>query len=60
MTCSICSGEIEVQVHGWDKGHNAYPITDGRCCSDCNHLVVQARITGQLPSYRKRKSLLKK
>lgn len=51
MECSICGDEIDKQVHPvtgavvWDKGHNAEPITDGRCCSECNaEIVVPARI----------------
>jgi len=27
---------------GW--GHNADPITKGRCCDDCNIKVIKARI----------------
>lgn len=36
--CSIC---------GWTYtgfGNNAFPINDGRCCDDCNDLVVRRRI----------------
>lgn len=36
--CSIC----RVDYQGW--GHNAQPINDGRCCSDCNQLVIIARL----------------
>jgi hypothetical protein len=32
--CSICRHEI----HG--HGHNAEPITKGRCCATCNATVV--------------------
>lgn len=45
MKCSICSNEIEVEPSGWDGGHNAWPINDGRCCSACNSSrVVPERI----------------
>ncbi len=50
MKCSICHGDIDVHClpNGepyWDKGHNAWPINDGRCCSDCNTLdVIPARL----------------
>jgi hypothetical protein len=32
--CSICRREI------CDHGHNAQPITNGRCCDVCNATVV--------------------
>jgi hypothetical protein len=39
--CSICGGPIDVhQPHGWVYGHNAQPVNDGRCCSECNSMVV--------------------
>lgn len=49
MKCSICNYEIEKkyminmdgeEVMYWDNGHNAQPITDGRCCDICNDVVV--------------------
>ena len=33
-TCSICSETYE------GLGHNAEPVNSGRCCGDCNALVV--------------------
>ena len=51
MKCSICKKEIQPQktsegVIFWDKGHNAEPITEGRCCSDCNfNKVIPARMS---------------
>jgi hypothetical protein len=39
MKCSICQGEIE-NKNGWDKGNNAQPVNDGRCCDVCNTTVV--------------------
>ena len=46
MKCSICKNEIKADPDGWDKGHNAHPINDGRCCGICNNaIVVPARLT---------------
>ena len=45
MRCSICFNEIP-KIGNWDSGNNAYPINYGRCCSDCdNMIVIPARIT---------------
>jgi|ETNvirnome_2_130_1030620.scaffolds.fasta_scaffold01509_15 hypothetical protein len=46
MKCSICQLEIEAEaISGWDKGHNAQPVNDGRCCTSCNdNIVIPARI----------------
>ena len=45
MQCSICNDEIP-DIMGWDKGHNAQPVNDGRCCDTCNYFVViPARIS---------------
>lgn len=44
MKCSICFKEIE-NKNGWDKGNNAEPVNNGRCCDNCNStVVVPARI----------------
>jgi hypothetical protein len=40
LKCSICGGDIDVGPSGWDRGHNAEPINNGRCCTDCNTTVV--------------------
>ena len=41
MKCSICGLEIEMDADGkWDGGHNAAPIVEGRCCEECNDIVV--------------------
>lgn len=41
LTCSICRKPIEVEAAtGWAEGHNAQPVNNGRCCSDCNATVV--------------------
>ena len=41
--CSICGGDIEI-IGTWTQGHNAQPINDGRCCGDCNNLVIMRRL----------------
>jgi len=38
MKCSICKYKLK------DYGHNAEPINNGRCCDDCNNLVIRRRI----------------
>jgi hypothetical protein len=38
--CCICLREIDVEINGWSEGHNAEPIEKGRCCSECNTLLV--------------------
>lgn len=40
MKCSLCNGPIEVTSTGWSKGNDAWPVVDGRCCNDCNFMVV--------------------
>ena len=50
MECSICKEEIDKQYHNgemfWDKGHNAQPINNGRCCTNCNNgIVIPYRIS---------------
>ena len=45
MKCSICKEPIQPDLSGWDGGHNAYPLVEGRCCGTCNDtLVIQARL----------------
>jgi hypothetical protein len=36
--CSICGEDYQ----GW--GNNAYPVNEGRCCNDCNTIVINHRI----------------
>lgn len=38
--CSICYRQYE------GFGNNASPINIGRCCNECNDLVIRARING--------------
>lgn len=40
MKCDICTSEIDVQASGWKEGHNAFPISKGRCCTRCNDTEV--------------------
>ena len=40
LTCVICEGPIEVTEWGWNEGHNAAPVADGRCCNICQDTVV--------------------
>ena len=40
MKCSICKKQIEIQANGYDGGHNAFPLTDGRACDICNETEV--------------------
>ena len=43
MNCSICKEKII------DKySHNAEPVNNGRCCSDCNNVVVIPKRIGLL------------
>ena len=55
--CCICGNNIDAMVNPdtgkeiWTKGHNALPVKDGRCCSDCNNkIVVPLRIMGTISS----------
>ena len=40
MKCSICTSEIDVQANGYKGGHNAFPLSNGRCCTKCNDTEV--------------------
>jgi hypothetical protein len=44
--CILCGKEIEVvKETGWDKGNNAQPLAEGRCCDKCNMTkVIPARL----------------
>ena len=42
MDCSICKDKINGKY-----GHNAQPINNGRCCDNCNNLVIIARLSYQ-------------
>jgi hypothetical protein len=40
MKCSICTSEIDIQANGYEGGHNAFPLSNGRCCTKCNDTEV--------------------
>ena len=40
MKCVICKQEITADPNGWDGGHNAEPVKEGKCCGGCNNNVV--------------------
>ena len=44
MKCVICSNKISLDSDGWDGGHNAEPIIEGRCCGTCNAIVIVRRL----------------
>ena len=44
MKCVICSQKIPPDPDGWDGGHNAEPIAEGRCCGTCNEIVMIRRL----------------
>ena len=45
MKCVICgSKKISPDPDGWDGGHNAEPIAEGRCCGTCNEIVMIRRL----------------
>jgi len=44
MECVICNSKIVPDPDGWDGGHNAEPIVEGRCCGDCNAIVIVRRL----------------
>ena len=45
MDCSICENPIIPEpISGWYQGNNAWPINDGRCCDNCNNIVIARRL----------------
>ena len=47
MKCELCTHEIEPEGPNgiWTSGHNAEPVTGGRCCKECNdNVVIPVRI----------------
>lgn len=38
--CDICGDVMEVWFGGGGSGNNASPVVDGRCCDNCNAVVV--------------------
>lgn len=51
LTCSICAKPIDIQYGGWAGGHSADPINNGRCCSDCNIMVVLPARLARISQY---------
>tara|TARA_R100000995_G_scaffold74254_1_gene43225 strand:+ start:1766 stop:1948 length:183 start_codon:yes stop_codon:yes gene_type:complete len=46
LTCVLCGLDIAVEANGWAEGHNPAPLSDeGRCCNNCNTLVLIARLS---------------
>ena len=51
MECKLCRQEIDVQYAptgevAWAEGHNAAPLAEGQCCTNCNETrVFPARLT---------------
>ncbi len=43
MDCVICNLPIKENEDGWAGGNNALPLADGRCCDECNTLVIIQR-----------------
>jgi hypothetical protein len=43
IRCILCSHFIMPNM-GWTLGNNAQPLAKGRCCDDCNKLVVEERL----------------
>ena len=44
MDCVICKIPIKENAFGWAGGNNASPLAEGRCCDDCNTLVIIERV----------------
>ena len=51
LDCDLCTGVIVLKLDRetgeviWKDGHNAWPLSEGRCCSMCNELrVIPARL----------------
>lgn len=51
--CCICGGPIAAVSDAWRDGHNAQPVSDGRCCDSCNQDVV---IPARLEEFDKRRN----
>ena len=49
--CTICGGIIRPKG-SWLDGNNAEPVARGRCCDDCNLLVVVPARLGIAPILR--------
>ena len=57
MKCSICENDIDV-IEEWHRGHNAEPVNDGRCCTECNwDVVIPVRMAVAMYGGRRRKKV---
>lgn len=54
IICCICNNPIGEEPEGWEQGHNAQPVKDGRCCTTCNYTVVIPRRMNDMLSMTKR------
>ncbi len=43
IKCILCGHFIRPK-YGWTLGHNAEPLANGRCCDECNKVVIAERI----------------
>lgn len=57
--CTLCDNKIDAQIDPktgkayWLKGHNAQPLSEGRCCTTCNTTkVIPARMS-RIKSYQR-------
>lgn len=45
LKCVLCDQDIPTcPVTGWKGGNNAQPLAEGRCCNQCNDLVLAHRM----------------
>ena len=43
--CCMCGKSCRNDETGWHHGHNPAPLnSEGRCCDECNKLVVAFRL----------------
>tara|TARA_R100000458_G_C8046084_1_gene95313 strand:+ start:164 stop:421 length:258 start_codon:yes stop_codon:yes gene_type:complete len=45
LDCVICNLPIKENEYGWAGGNNASPLAEGRCCDECNTLVIIERMS---------------
>jgi len=43
IRCVLCNHFIRPNL-GWTLGNNAQPLAEGRCCNECNKLVILERL----------------
>ena len=50
MKCCLCDNKIKVTRDGMYDDHDAQPLADGRCCSDCSlNYVLPSRSPSNWP-----------